>query len=345
MAETSPSIFLFGATGYLGGEFLIHLSRSFPTHPVTALVRNLTPDRLSGLKRLHPEIQVVEGTLDDDSLIQEQVQKHDIIINCASSDHWPSVKSTLDGLEKSSAARPGNPPIYIHVSGCGIVSDNVRGEPVEVLREWSDIGLDLKSCDPTNTHLDSDIPIVEAGTRKENPIRTLILYPSQIYGIGEGVQRSTLWLRFFTTFAKQLGYVGTWGRGYNTMNNVHVKDVVSALGIILKAVLEGKADEGAEGLYFCGSMQRKIAYREWTEVMGNHLHSKGLVKSPGTRPMPNEIVESLGHYGWSLLGGNQAIIPERLTTKFGWVPEESSKVSLLDTIPKAAEIAWLESVP
>ena len=73
--------------------------------------------------------------------------------------------------------------MYIHVSGCGIISDNARGELKENMKVWSDIGLDLKefvffvflpqsiadkgvayfvalfSCDQTNTHLESDIPV------------------------------------------------------------------------------------------------------------------------------------------------------------------------------------------
>lgn len=84
--------------------------------------------------------------------------------------------ATLDGLEKNSAGRPGNPPLYLHVSGCGIISDNSRGEKVENPKFWTDIALDLneyvplrvrfalclnlwRSCEPTNTHLESDKPV------------------------------------------------------------------------------------------------------------------------------------------------------------------------------------------
>lgn len=91
MAEPQ-TIFLLGASGYLGGEFLLLLARDFPQHPINALVRNPTPEKVSGLKEMHPNISIVEGNLEDDAIIQEQVQKADIIINTASSDHWPSVK-------------------------------------------------------------------------------------------------------------------------------------------------------------------------------------------------------------------------------------------------------------
>ena len=160
---TNPSIFMLGATGYLGSEFLILLARDYPDHHIRALVRNATPEKVSRLHEIHPHVTVVEGTLDDAAVIVEEVLKADIVINSASSDHWPSVKglssplvlktqwrthagfaATLDGLEKNSAARPGKPPLYIHVSGCGILSDNAHGERNDNIKVWSDIGLDLK---------------------------------------------------------------------------------------------------------------------------------------------------------------------------------------------------------
>lgn len=160
---SQPTIFFLGATGFLSGEILLLLGRDHPNYHVKALLRNPTPERVSRLKELHPNLSVVEGDLNDASVIIEQAATADIVINSASSDHWPSVKgvlallrrvispiehaafvATLDGLEKNSAQKPGNPPLYIHISGCGILSDNVRGEQVEHIKEWSDIGLDLK---------------------------------------------------------------------------------------------------------------------------------------------------------------------------------------------------------
>jgi nucleoside-diphosphate-sugar epimerase len=161
-----PSIFLLGATGYLGSEFLILLAEEYPCYPVNALLRNATDARRAALHSIHPNLTVTEGHLDDAAVIEKAVGTADIVINIASSDHWPSVKgelqsrgcdlrqsnswshanllATLDGLEKSSAKRPGRPPLYIHVSGCGIISDNARGQGPVTGKFWSDVGLDLK---------------------------------------------------------------------------------------------------------------------------------------------------------------------------------------------------------
>ncbi|KAJ3554438.1 hypothetical protein NM688_g3112 [Phlebia brevispora] len=332
---SKPTIFLLGATGYLGSEFLKLLARDYPDYPVIALIRNATAERRARLNEIHPNITVEEGALDDANAIIDQVLKADIVINSASSDHWPSVKATLEGLEKSSATRPGNPPLYIHVSGCGILSDNARGEHNPNLKIWSDIGLDLKDCDPINTHLESDIPIVAAGTRKENPVRTIIIYPGQIYGVGTGVQKTTLWLRFFLDYAKKLGYAGTWGPGRNVQNTIHVLDCADILLFIFKAALEGKAAEGAEGLYFAVT-DTTMSYGEWAEKMGDYLYSKGLIKEPGCKPMPPEVVEPLGHYGWSLFGGSLVGKADHLT-QMGWKPVYSNKESLLETLPAAID--------
>lgn len=93
----AATIFLLGATGYLGSEFLALLAQHYPSYPVNAIVRNVTPARKDRLQAIHPKLSIIEGTLEDADLIVEQVQKADIVINIASSDHWPSVKGTLCG--------------------------------------------------------------------------------------------------------------------------------------------------------------------------------------------------------------------------------------------------------
>lgn len=47
--------------------------------------------------------------------------------------------------------------------------------------------------------------------------------------------------------------------------------------------------------------------------------------------------------GWSLLGGNQFVKPQRLA-KLGWEPVETKKLSLLDSLPRMIDVALEESV-
>ncbi|KAJ6536134.1 hypothetical protein B0H19DRAFT_1222948 [Mycena capillaripes] len=332
------TLFLLGASGFVGGELLLLLAREHPEFRIRALLRDVTPERTSALKALHPGIEIVQGFFEDRQTIQTEAEEADIVINTASSDHWPSVEATLEGLEKNSAENLGKPPLYIHVSGSGIISDNVRGEKVTHVREWTDMGLRLKDCPQENTHLESDTKIIEAGTRTKNRVRAIILLPGQIYGTGRGLQKTTLWVRIFLDIVKNAGYCGTWGPGENSQSNIHVRDMARAVTTVLNAALEGRAGEGADGLYFTVSSAPLITYHDWCTMMGDILFEKGFAKERGAKPFPLEITEPWGHYGWSLFGSNQRARPDRLSA-LGWVPEQSLLSSIHEEFPAMVEAA------
>ncbi|KAL0949843.1 hypothetical protein HGRIS_009877 [Hohenbuehelia grisea] len=333
MPAASRTLFFLGATGYLGSQFLTDVAKESLGFRIVALVRSPTEEARKWLASTYTDLEVVMGTLDDEALITEHATKADVVINAASSDQPGSIKAILAGLKKNSSANPGKPPLYTHVSGCGIVSDNCRGEHVDLsdLARHSDIGFDLGKCDPINTHLDCDKPIVEAGIRKENPIRTIIVFPAAIYGVGDGMQPVTAGLRVLMQLFTQFGRAGTWGKGLNRTSNIHVKDTSTALLTVLKAALEGKAEEGAEGLL------KSVALQCVNGAAASVLFGKGLLKEGGTKPLPDEVVAPFGHFGWSLFGGNWIVKPERLA-KLGWEAAESSKVPFLESLPREIEI-------
>lgn len=101
----SQTIFFLGATGYLGSQFLLLLDEKLPQLQVVALLRNATPERKEQLRKVYSNISFIEGSLDDDAIIQEQVAKVDIVINCASSDHLASVQCTF------------NAPVFLETDG------------------------------------------------------------------------------------------------------------------------------------------------------------------------------------------------------------------------------------
>jgi uncharacterized protein YbjT (DUF2867 family) len=90
-----PSILFLGATGYVGGEVLQLLGKEFPDYPIVAIYRNITKEKKQQLETLHPKVTSIEGTLDDDAIIQDLASTADIVINVALSDHHASVKCGL----------------------------------------------------------------------------------------------------------------------------------------------------------------------------------------------------------------------------------------------------------
>ncbi|KAI5895665.1 NAD(P)-binding protein [Schizophyllum commune H4-8] len=323
MSTLPLTIFFLGATGFVGGEVLRLLASDLPDFPVRALVRNVTSEKETELRRLHPNIRIVEGTLNSDALIREEASKCDIVINTASSDHHPSVLSTLAGLTTRSAANPANPPIYIHISGAGIIEDNARGELLTPSHIWYDTDMDLRAVKDV-THIVSDLDIVKAGTRTENRIRTMILFPGWIYGVGSGVQKVTMPIRLYVDLAIQAGHAGTFGNGKNAMGEIHVKDVASAVLTCLKAALEGNADEGAAGLYFV-LHPRMAVMKDIMTGIGNAM------KVPGCEPLPARITDAWGEFGWALLGGTIWGRGERLK-KVGWRPTHTEKITLQSSL-------------
>ncbi|KAF7189850.1 hypothetical protein HII31_08957 [Pseudocercospora fuligena] len=331
-------IFLLGGTGFVGNYVTELLYQKYPEHRLIALLRNVTPERTQELRSLHPDVEVLEGNLEDRGLISETAEKVDIVIHVAHSDHEPSVSAVLEGLIKRSAAKGGEPPIYLHMSGCGIIADNARGEhiPRESIKEWSDLDLSLYDCPSENTHLPTDKAIFEAGIREENPIRTIIVFPSLIYGSGKTRKRSGMWVPIFTEFARKAGHAGTWGPGEVTQYAIHVKDVASAVMMLLGAALEGKVKGGEDGLFFATTKEPNMTWKKINDVLGEILFKRGEVKEKRSRPFSSEITEPLGDYGWSLLGSNGFARPDKLTA-MGWQPEWTKKVPLRDVLYEMIE--------
>lgn len=87
----SKSIFLLGATGYVGGQILVSLAAEFPSLPIRALVRNLSSSKITHLQSLHPKLEVVEGSLGDVAVLEAEAKKTDIVINVAAAGDMDSI--------------------------------------------------------------------------------------------------------------------------------------------------------------------------------------------------------------------------------------------------------------
>lgn len=313
------SLVLLGATGFVGCYVTELLAQKHPEFEVTTILRSVTPERTSILRSLDPNISILEGDLEDRELVSNTAEKADVVIHVAHSDHEPSVSAVLEGLtRRAQAARKagGEPPIYLHMSGCGIVADNVRGEyrAPETIKEWSDLDLDLNECPSGNTHLPTDKAILAAGTRKEDPIRTIIVFPSLIYGMGK-TERCGMWLPIFAEFARKCEHAGTWGPGEVTQYAIHVRDVASAVLFLLEAALDGRVKGGEDGLceyqacdatggadselmeivVFATTKEPNMTWKEINDVLGEVLWKRGEIKEPYSKPFPPEITEPLGH--------------------------------------------------
>lgn len=140
----AQTAFILGATGFVGGHLLDVLATTHPDLHLQCLVRKPTPQKINALSVLNGNVKVIEGSLDDTELITVQSSQAKIVINVASSDHLPSVEAILAGLQKQSERDANCRPVYLHMSGLGVIADNVKGEKIDVIKEWTDVGFKLE---------------------------------------------------------------------------------------------------------------------------------------------------------------------------------------------------------
>ncbi|KAJ3828066.1 hypothetical protein F5880DRAFT_1674734 [Lentinula raphanica] len=371
------SIFLLGATGYVGGQVLLTFAHDFPAFPIRALVRNVTPSKVAQLQSLHSKLDVVEGSLSDIDVIETESKNADVVIDVAVAGDTNSVNAILRGLQQRSRSyAPTLPPIYIHMSGTGITGDNARGDLYAPERLWVDTEFDLN-------HIKSDLlanackAIVDAGRNGE--IRTMVVLPGLIYGVGPGLQKISLPHRIFLDLASQAGHSGTFGSGRNISGYVHVKDVASAVSAVLKGALHGgkngeQIGQGKEGFYFVlskymtsigefssiiGEVSRAFSFVETAGqslILSIHLASnvmrysefvqtlfkQGLIAKTGAYPFAEAIADKAGAFGYTIFGSSAFCRADRLTKELGWSAEHTEVESLYESLPKEVELAVKE---
>ncbi|KAJ3760631.1 hypothetical protein EV360DRAFT_81002 [Lentinula raphanica] len=338
------SIFLLGATGYVGGQVLLTFAHDFPAFPIRALVRNVTPSKVAQLQSLHSKLDVVEGSLSDIDVIETESKNADVVIDVAVAGDTNSVNAILRGLQQRSRSyAPTLPPIYIHMSGTGITGDNARGDLYAPERLWVDTEFDLN-------HIKSDLlanackAIVDA--ERNGEIRTMVVLPGLIYGVGPGLQKISLPHRIFLDLASQAGHSGTFGSGRNISGYVHVKDVASAVSAVLKGALHGgkngeQIGQGKEGFYFVLS-KYMTSIGEFSSIIGETLFKQGLIAKTGAYPFAEAIADKAGAFGYTIFGSSAFCRADRLTKELGWSAEHTEVESLYESLPKEVELAVKE---
>lgn len=180
---------------------------------------------------------------------------------------------------------------------------------------YSDV--DMKSINElplTQLHKNVDDYIFKNNTGFDS----LIICPPTIYGIGTGpFHRSSVqmpaWIRVFS----KLGHAGTVGKGENYWNCVHVQDIADFYIFILDQALDGKADVGENGWYFCETGEYQL--KEATEKVAESMVKYGLLKKSKIDALKKEEVDKeYGEImGWIVTGGNSRCKAER-GRKLGW---------------------------
>jgi nucleoside-diphosphate-sugar epimerase len=290
------TIFLTGATGYIGGSIAARLVQA--GHRVRGLVRQ--PDAAARLAQLG--IEPVLGTLDDATTLTREARACDAVINAASADHAPAVRSLIAGLEGSSK-------LLLHTSGSSVVADDVRGGRRSEMVFDEDGPLIVSPAKQPRREI--DLRVLGAAALG---VRSVVVCPSLIYGVGRGLNPNSVQVPFLVANARERGVVQLVGEGLNVWSNVHVDDLVELYLLALAKAPAGAFYFAENGEASFGEIGAAIAQR---------------LALPGVEALPAELAaarwgESKAYYS---LGSNSRVRAKRARRELHWSPRHASLIN------------------
>ncbi|KAJ6505934.1 hypothetical protein DFH09DRAFT_943541 [Mycena vulgaris] len=324
-----PTIFLTGATGYIGGTVLTRLLE----HPlgraldITVLVRSSEKaslfNRVLGKKH---NFSAVVGSYGDLDLLRELAADADVVFACADADDFPAAKAILSGM-KDRHSGTGVAPTLIHtVSVLSDQADGMYAAPTI----YSDLDISqLETLSPDQPHRNVDLALVEADSK--GYVKTYIILPSTIYGFASGplVEAGLQNWRSqqipgLVDVSLQRGQGAMVGVGKNWWGNVHIEDVADLYLTIFD--LLGKASpppdfaHGRAGFYFAENGEHTLY--SVGEAISRVLSDMGKGSPKPTTLSEREV--RLYFPGGTSLGSNSRCRAER-GYKVGWRPSQKTQ--------------------
>jgi nucleoside-diphosphate-sugar epimerase len=303
MTQKPTTIFITGASGYIGGSIAEKLVKAGTR--VRGLVRSKAKADLLSARSVEPVI----GDLDDADLLMREATQADGVIHAASADHVESVQALIKALAGS--AKP-----FVHTSGASIVGDDVRGSQRSESIFDEDTPLVVQAV--KQPRRDIDLMVLGAAA---HGVRSIVICPSLIYGLGKGLNPHSVQIPFLADNARQHGVVQIVGAGQNVWSNVHIDDVVDLYVLSL-----AKAPAGA--FYFAANGETSF------EQIGRALAKRlGLAAVESLNPERAAQLWGVPRAYYSF-GSNSRVRSVRARSELGWMPKHASVIDwILNEMP------------
>lgn len=293
-------IFCTGVSGYIGGSVAAAMVAA--GHNVSGLVR--AQEAAAQVRALG--VDPVHGTLDDIDTLRLAASQSDAVINAASADHEASALAMLESLE-------GTGKIFIHTSGSSIVGTQSAGHRVD------DVFDETTPLKPSGGRVARVALNERILSFKSRGVRSVIICPSLIYGIGTGPAKHSIQVPWLIALAVKSGVAKHYGPGENIWSNVHIDDLVDLYRLALEAAPAGAfyfAENGENGMKdICEAINRKLGIHSGTVAMSL-----------------DEATREWGENGaQNTMGSNSRVRAVRAREELGWRPH---RPSLIDEIEK-----------
>ncbi|VDB99967.1 unnamed protein product [Peniophora sp. CBMAI 1063] len=332
MSSDKTTIFITGATGYIGGACLNLLLKD-PSFGLSALVRDAgKAEKLTALG-----VSPVIGSLDDAAVLIASAADADVVLHTAHADHYPAILDILKGM-RHRFEKTGKQGILIHTSGTGVLADDAKGMHDDHIT-YDDSNVEsIESLPPDAVHRKVDVEIVKAD--QEGYIRSFIVLPSTIWGILTGpvaeagiAHVHSRQIPEAIVIGMKRGQGGMVGKGLNVWPHVEIHELAEMYIIILCAALDGTAPHGRQGFYFGASGHYRLL--DAAKVYTSALHALGKSASPEPTAYTKEDIDKyLG--GNDYLGSNSRCRVVR-AKELGWNPTKTTD-DFFEFIPKEVEV-------
>ncbi|KAG2176105.1 hypothetical protein INT43_005338 [Umbelopsis isabellina] len=273
------SIYLSGATGFIGGSILNALLESKEDYSITVLVRS--EEKAKAFNKMG--IKTVIGDLDSSDLISEQAFKSDLVITAANCDHLGEAKAVVAGLQRK-LKETGKRGILLQTSGTSILNDDSNGK-FEGKEIYSDNDTEKVNAIPaTNPHRHVDTFLIDNSADYD----LAIIAPCCIYGEGTGPQgickRQSQQIPTIIRQALKHGAVKQIGQGKHIWSSVDVKDLSLLYALVTKHLLAHDLKTlGREGYFFAETGE--FQWGEMCRRIAKYLYSLGAIK----KDVPDEV--------------------------------------------------------
>jgi nucleoside-diphosphate-sugar epimerase len=292
-------VFITGASGYIGGSVAAALMAA--GHQVSGLARsNETAAALTNLG-----IRPVHGTLENTTALAKAARDADVTINAANAGHRAAAAAILNALA-------GTGKIFVHTSGSSIVGTRARGELVE---KAFDEDTPFEPTPQRAARVEIDKMVRNAA---DDGIRSLVIAPSLIYGIGHGFNPHSIQVPWLIKVAKKFAVAKHIGSGENRWANVHIDDLMELYVLAIE-----KAPAGA--FYFAENGENSM--REMCEAISRMLGQRGRTESMTVEEAAIEWGEGPAN---DTMGSNSRVRAKRARAELGWQPKARSVIEEIE---------------
>ena len=326
MASPALSIFITGATGFVGGSILAALLQSHPNTRIKALVRKETDAK--ELQSVYANLEPIIGLLSSLSLLTATAASVDFVIHAAG-DNIPAVQAMIDGLAlKSSAGKPL--PRLISLTGPRSLIDHsvpVTGISGANQRPWSDItdARTILSLPKEQMHAEADQAIISYSTAKG--VGSILLSPGQLWGRGKGHMKKEASSAMYYAAVKSRRRAFVIGDGSATWSWVSINDLADAVVFLIQqATSNGSAaveqvGVNDKGYYFVQCQD--LSMRERAEAVSKRL-GLGEVEC-----ISAETAAEIHPFGPMMWGCGATFRADKLS-QLGWGPSETDWHQLME---------------